>query len=898
MPDWTKDLRARLDALELDPAREAQIVDEISQHLELRHEELKAAGASAEEARRRALDELGPLAEAMKPLRRAERRAATTLGEPRRAFFADAWKDLRFALRRLGQQPSFTAAAVVTVALGIGANSAMFSLVDATLLRPLPFPRPERLVFLAERTADSEHAGVSPLNLLDWESRGRTLERLGGFVPNVGSMVLAADDGSAVTVPRQWVTAGYLEALGVEPVAGRLMRAEDDRNRAKVAVLNERFWRSQFGADPGVVGRVLRLDGMPFTVVGVAPEAAQVFGRTDIWAMNPISGAPPRARGAHPFLAVGRLKQGQTIAAARADLGAVMAALAGEFPATNAGRGVSVMPLHDRVIGGDLRRTSLLFLGVVAVVLLICCANVANLMLARATQRVRELGIRAALGADRRRILRQLMTESLVLAALGGVAGLGLGAALLRAAPAYLPEGVLPPAVALGFDLRVLAFCGVASLAAGLLFGIAPAWQASLFPPAQALVHDGRTTTSHGGRLRAALVVGEVATAVALLFGAGLLLRTLAAVEGVDRGYGAQGVLTMTVDPLGSRYPTDEKLLQFYADVEHEVRAVPGMRDVAWATTLPMGDSESGEFAFQVVGQEAPADGHTPTADYQIVSPAYLRTVGVPVVDGRAFDERDARDAPLVAMVNEAFVRRHLGGRSPIGTKLSLSPADEVGAQAVEREVVGVVRQVKGRPDETEEFVQVYVPLAQEPTGDIYMLARPEAGRAEALRSSVRAAIGRVDKDRLVSVRNVKTLDEVAAERTGRHRFRATLVACFAGLAVVLAMVGLFGLVAYTAQQRVRELGIRRALGAGSGDVLRAVVGDALRLVAVGVAAGSALSFVLGRLLSSLLFGVSGLDPVTFGLALLALGLTVLAALAVPAWRATQVEPGVALRVE
>jgi putative ABC transport system permease protein len=694
------------------------------------------------------------------------------------------------------------------------------------------------------------------------------------------------------------VTAGYLGALGVKPVVGRLMNAEDERSRTRVVVLGERFWRSQFGADPGVVGRQLRLDGIPFAIVGVAPAEAQVFGRTDMWAMNPISGAPPRARGAHPFLVVARLKPAATVEAARADLSAVMAALATEFPDTNAGRGVTVMPLHDRVIGGELRRTSLLFLGVVAVVLFICCANVANLLLARATQRVRELGIRAALGADRARILRQLMTESLVLAVVGGLAGLAVGAALLRVAPAFVPEGVLPPGVQLAFDLRVLAFCGTATLFAGLLFGVAPAWQASFFPPAEALVHDGRTTTGQGGRLRAALVVGEVAIAVALLFAAGLLLRTLAAVEGVDRGYDATSVLTMTVDPLGSKYPTDEKLLQFYEEVEREVRAVPGIRDVAWATTLPLGESEAGQFAFEVVGEERPAGGRTPTADYQIVSPTYLRTVGAPVVAGRAFDERDGKDATLVAMVNEAFARRHLGGRSPIGAQLALRPSDEAGAKAVVREVVGVVRQIKGRPDETEDFLQVYVPLAQEATGDIFMLARPETGRGDALRSGVRSAIGRVDKDRLVSVRNVTTLEEVAAQATIRQRFRAALVTSFAVLAVVLAMVGLFGLVAYTVQQRVREFGIRRALGAGAGDVLRTVVGGALRLVAIGVVAGAVLSFAVGRMVSSLLFGVSGVDPVTFGLALVALGATVMAALALPAWRAARVEPAVALRVD
>ena len=396
----------------------------------------------------------------------------------------------------------------------------------------------------------------------------------------VGGMVMGGADGMAETVSRQWVTAGVFDALGIKPIAGRTLSQDDDRKRANVVVLSESFWRTRFNADPSLAGHDIRLDGEPFTVVGVVPDSAQLIGKTDLWAMIPIAGAPPRARAAHIFQAVGRLKPGVTLAAADADLSAVAGALAQEYPKTNEGRGVTLEPFDAAIIGADLRQTSMLFLGVVAFVLLICCANVANLLLARATARSRELALRSALGADRPRLIRQLLTESLVLSIVGGALGLALGAAILQVAPSLIPEGLLPPAVTLTFDLRLVAFCAGAALFVGLLFGLAPAWQATALQSAQALAQDSRTTVGGGGRLRNVLVAGEVATAVLLLVGAGLLLRTLLAVQNIDRGYRAESVLTMLVDPLGSEYPTAEKLLQFYDAVEQEARALPGVRSV------------------------------------------------------------------------------------------------------------------------------------------------------------------------------------------------------------------------------------------------------------------------------------------------------------------------------
>jgi putative ABC transport system permease protein len=584
--------------------------------------------------------------------------------------------------------------------------------------------------------------------------------------------------------------------------------------------------------------------------------------------------------------------------AAGSDLAAVAEGLAREFPETNKGRSVVLEPMHDALIGSELRLTSMLFLGVVGIVLLICCANVANLLLARATVRTRELAVRSALGAGRRRIIRQLVTESLVLSAVSGVLAVVIGAAILNIAPSLIPEGLLPTAVTLTFDMRVVAFCAGAAVLVGLLFGLAPAWQATAFSSAPALASDSRTVTGRGGTLRNLLVIGEVATAVLLLFGAGLLLRTLIAVEKVDRGYRAEQVLTMMVDPLGSSYPTPVLLQQFFDDVEREIMSLPGVSSVAWASTLPLGSSLAGSSFFDIVGAPPVDESKRSSADYQIVSPKYFNTLDLPIVAGRGFDERDTRDKVPVCIVNEAFVRNHLQGRSPLGVQIALRPTGSPQSKPDVRQIVGVARQVKERPDETEDLLQVYVPMAQDLMDDMYLLVRPTSQRAEVLAGSVRAAIGRVDKEQLVSVRDVMTLDDIAWDATARHRFRAVLVITFAALALVLAMVGVFGIFAYSVQQRVREFGVRIAMGASMSDVLRLVLGGAVRVIAVGMVIGLGLAAVLSRSLASVLFGVEPLDPLTFGSVALVLLVTAVISTAGPAWRAARIDPAVTLRGE
>jgi putative ABC transport system permease protein len=430
-----------------------------------------------------------------------------------------------------------------------------------------------------------------------------------------------------------------------------------------------------------------------------------------------------------------------------------------------------------------------------------------------------------------------------------------------------------------------------------VLFGIAPAWQATSFSSPEVMGTDSRTTTGGGGRMRNLLVVGEVAMAVLLLFGAGLLLRTLMAVESFDRGFSTTNVLTMLVDPLGSTYPSPQKLQQFFDQVEGEVRAIPGVEDVAYTSGLPLGESLFGEFAlnYEIVGDPPVEESRRPTTAYQVVSASYFSTLDLPIVAGRAFDARDTRDSPRVCIVNEAFVRT-LGGRNPIGMRVSFKVADSPGDKPNVGEIVGVAKQVKRRPDEPKDFVQIYVPMPHDLSDDVILMVRPKSGRASALTPSVRAAIARIDRDQTVGVAGVTTLEDVEWTATGRHRFRAVMVAAFAALALLLAMVGVFGILAYSVQQRMRDFGVRRALGATSADVVRIVAGNAIRVVVIGAVIGLITSAMAGRLIVSMLFGVQPLDLWTFALVTFVIGVTAVVSIAGPAWRAVRIDPAAVLR--
>ena len=807
--------------------------------------------------------------------------------------------DLRFALQTMRRAPLFTLVAASTLALGIGANGAMFALADSALLRPLPFKDAERLVVVNEY--GPQQAGRSRIELLnfqEWTRQVRSLEAMAAaWLPaGEGGGTLTDANGVSETVATQSVTPQFFDVLGVRPVAGRTFTPADDSPNPRVVVLSEGFWRRRLGADPAVIGSAITLNERPLTVIGIVPAAFQFVRPASAWVLLPLpavtaEGATRGQCGICRLLqVVGRTKPGVSPEAARAELTSIANALAASTGGLSPRR-IVLTPLRDVVIGQELRITSLLFLGVVGFVLLLCCANVANLVLARATVRQRELAVRAALGAGRFRIASQLVIESLVLALVGGVLGLGLAAVILRAAPALLPAGLVPGNLTPALDARVMAFSVLVAVASGIVIGLVPAWQASGLSLTQA-IGDRSQITRGGGRLRAGLVVAEVSVAVVVLCVAGLLLRTLLVVNSFDPGYRVDpaSVLTARVDfpslAAGSRYPTAESLVDLMQRIERAVTAVPGVAGAGWATTLPLGGSQLGLQAFEIAGDPVANGATKPQADYQVVSPAYLRTIDLPIVAGRAFTDQDSATSAPVGIVSEAFAARHLRGTNPLGAQIVIA-AGITGR--VTRTVVGVARQVKGRPDETEALVQLYVPMTQAPWSGTHLVVRAAAGDPTMLTRAIRDAVARIDPR--LPLNSVMTLEDVAGVATDRHRFRAWLLAAFAALALALAAIGVFGVLAYSTQQRVREFGVRLALGATRANVLALVLGSATRMVVVGTVIGLAVAAALSGSLTAFLFGVEPLDAPTFASVALVIAGAGLAASMVPAVRAARTDP-------
>jgi putative ABC transport system permease protein len=877
-----------------------EVDEELEFHIEMRTRELIERGmdpAAAREIVVARIGDLGHLKRTCEDLgRKRDREMRLT------QWFEELRDDVTYAFRQMRATPGFTLIAALTLALGIGANSAIFALADATFLRPLPFTTPhDRLFMLWERYPNGFLSQVTPPDYGDWAEQNRTFDAMAAFLFDNAALVGA--DGLPEQVRSQSVTIKYFDILGVTPLAGRTFLPSDSPQ--DVVVLSEGFWRRRYGADPSIIGRPMVIAGQPRTVIGIVPDRFHVVPATisnagseppQLWMLfNAAINGGPAMRRAHFLYAIGSLKAGISAEAAQQELTAIGAQNATLFPETNRGHDPTMRPLRESLVGSEMRLTSLLLLGVVGFVLLMCCANMANLFLARTNARGRELAVRSALGATRGRVIAQLLTESLVLATLGGIIGAGVGAAILRVAPAIVPQGLLPSATTLAFDGRILLFCASTSLLAGLTFGLAPAWQSTGRSMTASLVGD-RRTTARGGLLRSVLVVGEVAAAVLVLCGAVLLLRTLIALENVDAGNRARDVLTMTLNlPMNgpTRYGTPDLVRQFYEEVEAAVQRVPGVRSAGLGMAPPLDGVWLGQI-FSVEGDPPnPQPARTASA-YQVISPTYLPTLDIPLVRGRNFTAADTSAGVPVCIVSEELVRRFIGDRDPLNVRLSIPNIGSPGS--VVRQIVGVVRQVKTFPGERAPVPQLYVPLAQGAWFTASLNVRPTAGPAEALLPAVRAAIATVDKDRPVS--RVRTIDTVAFQANARPRFRAVLVGTFATLALVLAMVGVFGVLAYSVQQRMREFGVRMAMGARVRDVLRLVLTGAARLTVIGIAIGLATAAALSRFLATLVFPVAPLDPITFTVVPLVLMATAAIAVAAPAWRAARVDPVVAFRAE
>ncbi|MGH9821791.1 MAG: ABC transporter permease [Blastocatellia bacterium] len=800
-------------------------------------------------------------------------------------------QDLRFAARLWARSPGFAILVVLVLSIGIGANSAIFSLVDGALLKPLPFAHPEQLVMLWEDPPGHHHNRVSPLNFLDWSEQNQAFSSMAAV--SGGSRTLVTSSG-AERIPGQSVSPSFFDLLGTAPIAGRTFSREDEATMAKVVVLSERFWSTHFGRDPNLIGRSLQLDGEPFTVIGIVPTQFQILYESDLWTPF-IPKRSPEQRRMHYLQVIGRLKPEVNLGAAQAGMGTIADHISQIAPDTNRGWGVTVEPLRQAIAGRDLRLTSLILAGVVGFVLLLACANVANLLLARGAVRAREIAVRSALGGSRARIIRQLLTESAMLAALGGGVGIGLASLTLGSAPTLVPTGMIPVSLHLSLDARVIGFAASVTMFTGILFGLAPAFQAARRPLSEALRVSGRTSTGSAGGVRTALAIGQIAIAVLLAAGAALLLRTLGSLNDVDPGFRASNVLTMNVSLPLTSYPTQQDALRFYKSTEEELQRVPGVRAVGLGTTLPLAGWDIGQgFA---VGGETPIDeAGQPAANYQMISPDYFKALGIKLLKGRAFTKQDTESSAQVCIVNEELARRYLSGRDPIGTILNVDAMEAAGPRKVKREIIGVINQVKVEGlGEKQNNLEIYVPLTQNAWYWAAVAVSTE-GDPMALAPSVRSAIAQVDKN--LPVTQVRTMDEVAAESISEPRFRAQLVGAFAALAVILASVGVFGVIALSVSQRTREFGIRMALGARSSEVLGLVLGDGLKITAAGLAIGILAAIGLTRFLSSLLFGVKALDPLSLLIAAGLLGCVALVACAAPALRASRVDPLEALRQE
>jgi putative ABC transport system permease protein len=807
--------------------------------------------------------------------------------------------DLRYGARTLLKKPGFTVVAVLTLALGIGANTAIFSVINAVLLRPLPFREPGRIVSVAN--VDLKEGGdpfvSSWPDFNDWRAQNQSFEKLAAFNPRDLNL---AGAGEPLRLRGAMVTSELFPLLGASPQLGRGFTAEEDRPGAHAVILGQDFWRRHFNADPRAVGRTLDINGLSYEVVGVMPagfEFPYSAEPVELWVNAGIDGegrAPLMAqRGNHNLSVVGRLKPGVPLAQAQSEMARIAEDLAKQYPDTNTGFGARVTPYLESLVG-DLRFALLLLLGAVGCVLLIACANVANLLLARGAARQREVAVRAALGASRWRVVRQLLTESVLLAACGGAAGLLLARWGTDSLMAFVPQS-LPRAARPEVDAGVFGFTLLVSLLTGVLFGLMPAWQAAKVDLTEALKEGGRSGDgARGKRLRGALIVAQVAVALVLLVCAGLLVNSFWRLQRVEPGFDPHNVLTFSVSLQGARYDQPQARENFYQQLLARVSALPGVTSASASTVIPLSGSNS-DAGFAVEGVPTdPAQPYPNITYLRVVRPDYFRTMNIPLREGRDFDEHDTlRSAPVV-IVNETLARKYFPNQNPLGRHIN--PAFGVDERGILwREIVGVVGDVRHASLREESGPEAYVVQAQAPWRTTNVVART-SGDPRALIPAVRREVGALDPT--LPVYAAKPLEDYLATSLARPRFGAVLLAVFAVVALALTLLGLYGVMSYTVAQRTREIGVRIALGARPRDVMRLVIRQGAILTLLGIVIGAAAAFAATRLIKSFLFEVSADDGLTFAVIAGLLAAVALLACYVPARRATKVDPMVALRYE
>ena len=856
---------------------DADLEEEMRHHLEMKAEENLAAGMSAEAARRAARRQFGN---------------PTWLREESRQMWSfrsiETWsQDLWFGLRMLRKNPGFTAVAVLTLALGIGANTAIFTVIYGVLLRPLPFNDAGRVVWMWGVMRDrGNRASVSPLDFLDYRARNQSFDEFAASISIPISFNLTGS-GEPERLSGAVVTTNYFAALGVTPMLGRSFVADEEQpGRDRVVVLSHSLWQRRFGADPQVIDRAITLDDQSFTVVGVMPPKMRFPLDADLWRPMSFGGNPEmRQRKAHFLRPLGRLKAGVTLDRAQAEIDTIAGQLEEQYPDTNTKWTMRLVPLREQIIG-DIRPTLWVLLGAVAFVLLIACSNVANLLLARSAARQREMAIRLALGASRWRVVRQMLTESLLLSLVGGALGVLLalwGVDVLVS----LSAADIPRAAEIGVNAPVLGFTLVVSLLTGTLFGLVPALGASRPRLHDELKEGSRNVSGARHRLRSLLVIAESALAVVLLIGAGLLIKSFVKLQQVSPGFEAERVLTLRLDLPPARYASPAQAANFFHQLQQGVAALPGVEAVGMVSELPL-SGQPNDAPFAIEGRPPDAPDQRPLADFRRVNADYFRAIGIPLLRGRAFTEQEARQSANVVIISQQLAEQYFPDEEALGKQLRL---DFMSKEPFE--VIGVVGDVRHRGLAGNVYQAMYLPtLGVLRTNLVVRTTGDPASLAPAVRKEVAA----IDPQQPVAA--VKTMGQWVSESVAQPRLRTLLLGLFAAVALLLSVIGIYGVMSYVVTQRTREVGIRMALGARRGDVLRLVVGQGMKLALAGVASGIAAAYGLTRLLKSLLYEVSTTDPATFVVtALLLAGVALLACYA-PARRATKVDPMVALRYE
>ena len=810
------------------------------------------------------------------------------------------WQDLRYGVRMLGRSPGLTIVAVLTLALGIGANTAIFSVLNAVLLKSLPYSEPDRLVMVwgNERAVNNSRAQVSATDVMDWRVQNHVFEDVttvsGFYTPTL------TGSGEPERIPAEIVGDGYFQIMHGKPLLGRVFLPEENIDgKDDVVVLTFGLWQRRFSGDPSVIGKSILLNSRPHIVVGVMPPDFRslpfsILNGPPAELYRPVGeNYADKDRSSRHLRAIARLKPGVTVRQARADMDAIASRIEKEHPKESTAYGVHVVSLQEDLVGG-IRPALLLLFGAVGLVLLIACANVANLLLARSAARQREIAVRAALGAARTRLIRQFLTESILLALAGGLLGILFalwGTSLIESVGAK----VIPSLTSVEINLSVLSFTLALSLLTGVIFGVAPALNVTRLNLNDVLKEGGRASGAASGRnpLRSSLVISEVALALVLLVAAGLLIRSLSQLRQMNPGFNPSNLLTMNVPLPSAKYPKDADRLTFYKRMIERVEALPGVQSAGIVSVLPMGTNFDGR-ALQVEDRPKPPGQELSVATF-IATPGYLRAMQIPLQKGRIFAETDVESSAPVALVSETMARNLWPGENPLGKHLRISGSDRPIEQLEWRSVAGVVSDVKQDRLDAPGEMQLYVPEAQMVNSYMTLVVRTRVNPSS-LTAAVREQIHVLDKDQVVY--GIATMDQLLSDSLALRRFSMLLLGMFAGVALLLAAVGLYGVISYTVGQRTHEFGIRMALGAQSGDVLRLVVRHGFTLVLAGLAAGILAALALTRLLSSLLFGISATDPATFAIVTLVLSTVALVACYVPALRATKVDPMVALRYE